>query len=81
MKILIRRWSIRRRLTLTELASKAGISKGYFSKVERNKLMIRMDKLEDLAQVLEVCPKDLIHCEIDINCRFCSYNCINKSNN
>lgn len=78
MKLLIRKWRIKRGFTLTQLAKKVGRSKSYLSKIERNIEMPHLDVLEDIALVLEVCPRTLIHCNLSTDCTACTYCCYLK---
>nr|DAM23787.1 MAG TPA: helix-turn-helix domain protein [Caudoviricetes sp.] len=67
----IRKYRLLKRLTQEELGVKAGLSQGHISHLERENFARdkspRLETIERIADILEVCPKSLINC----NCRFC----------
>lgn len=61
----VRRYRDERSWTLTELAEKAGVSKGYLSDIERGvDVRLSGDKLYDIASALGVTMSDLLGREL-----------------
>jgi transcriptional regulator with XRE-family HTH domain len=73
MKVSIKLWRKKRRMTLEQLSKSTGISKSYLSEIEHNSANISLAKLEIIATALEVCPLILLKCHRSINCYYCSY--------
>ncbi len=67
----IKYWRKKRKLTQLQFAELLQVSQGYVSKLEKNLKNPTMNMIFKIAAVLEVCPKDLIHCDLD--CDHCSY--------
>lgn len=64
----IRVWRKRRRMTLETLARKLGTSAGHLHKWETGKVSINVDRLGDIAKILEVGLHDLLLDSSRINC-------------
>ncbi|MFT7573136.1 MAG: transcriptional regulator with XRE-family HTH domain [Paracoccaceae bacterium] len=56
----IRLWRKRRKMTLENLARKLGTSAGHLHKWETGKVSVNVDRLDDIARVLEVGLHDLL---------------------
>jgi len=56
----IRLWRKRRRMTLEMLATKLGTSAGHLHKWETDKVAINVDRLSDIARILEIGLHDLL---------------------
>lgn len=74
MKLFIKHYRRKRKMTAEQLSNLTGISKSYLSEIENNKSNPTLDKLDLIAAALEVCPRVLIQCEKDIDCTNCLYN-------
>jgi len=72
MKLLIKQWRLKKGFTLTELAKRSGISKGFLSKLEHHTELCHLDILDNISHALEICPRSLLHCGADISCDLCS---------
>lgn len=73
MRLLIKPIRKRRRMSLRDLSKLTGISKSYLSQLENTHNNLTLDKLQLIANALEVCPLLLIKCDRNISCEFCSY--------
>ena len=75
MKTLVKYWRKKRQISLNYLTKLTGYNKGYLSQIENDKANPTMNVIQTIAHVLEVCPRELIKCDIDIECEKCIYNC------
>lgn len=69
-------WRIKRELSQNGLAKITGISQSYISKLEKDLKTPSIPMLFKIAEVLEVCWKDLIGCDHD--CKNCTYKSCNN---
>lgn len=58
-----------RRLTQDELSKKSGVDQSYISRLEKEERhrSPTLHIIEQLAEILEICPKKLLEC----NCKYC----------
>lgn len=60
MLLRVKQFREERRMTVEQLAQRAGLSKSYLSEIENGKKQINGRRLEALAAALGVAPADLI---------------------
>ncbi len=56
----VKMWRMRRAMTQTELAEKAGVGINTIVRIERNQTQPRPPTIRKLAEALEIDPKELI---------------------
>lgn len=72
MKLCIKDYRKKRRITLEELSERTGRSKAFLSMLENNQRMCTANTLEKIAFSLNVCPKKLIKgCYFRKYCSIC----------
>lgn len=56
----IRFYRIQKKITQDEIAQALGITQRTFSKIENNEIQLKIDRLEKIAELLQVEPNDLM---------------------
>ncbi|URZ15295.1 helix-turn-helix domain-containing protein [Clostridium felsineum] len=65
----IKQYRKKKKITQKKLSKLSGLAQGYISNLESDKRCKSptLNTLETIANVLEVCPRDLVEC----NCKYC----------
>ncbi|MFL0245542.1 helix-turn-helix domain-containing protein [Candidatus Clostridium stratigraminis] len=61
--INLKHWRIKKNLTQFQLAIRLETSPGYIYEIESNKKTPSIRMIYKIAEVLEICPKELLKCD------------------
>ena len=74
MKLAMKEYRLKKRLTFEELARFTGYSKSFLCLIENHKESPRLETVKKIAFALEICPKKLIYsCDHMESCENCHY--------